>query len=176
MSSFHCANRAIETICTRVTKACGKAVAWLTVVMAVSVTIIVVLRATLDVGAIAAQEAVTYMHALVIMLACAYTLQEGGHVRVDIFYQRFSPLQKAWINVFGTLLLLIPVASFIVLSSWQYVCASWSIGETSADAGGLPAVFLLKTLIIGNGVLLIIQSLAELTRDLNALTFVSDHD
>lgn len=173
MSSFHTFNTAFACACSRFVVACGKSVAWLTAIMAITVTLIVLLRTLLGVGAIAAQEAVTYMHAVVIMVASAYTLKEGGHVRVDIFYQRFCSLRKAWVNALGTVFLLLPVAVFMVVISWEYVCASWAIGETSADAGGIPAVFLLKSLIIVNGVLLIIQALADLAQQLLTLTYSS---
>ncbi len=168
---FHCALRAfLESL----TVGIGKAVAWLTAVMAVTVTAIVIGRAFFDAGAIALQESVTYMHALVIMLASAYTLRDNGHVRVDIFYRRFSPVNRAWVDALGAVLLLLPLAIFIVVISWDYVAASWRVRETSADAGGLAAVFLLKSLIILNGVLLALQALAEISRNLITLTFADD--
>ncbi len=163
-------NRTLATGFTRVNQLCGRAVAFLTGVMAITVALIVGARA-LGIGAIAAQELVTYFHAMVIMLAAGYTLSEGGHVRVDIFYHRFSPVSKAWVDALGSALLLLPLSGFMVLISWDYVAASWAIQETSADAGGIPAVYLLKSLMIANGSLLFLQGLAELALNLNRITY-----
>ena len=74
---------------------------------------VVVLRYALDTGWIAMQESITYLHSLVFMLGAAYTLRHQGHVRVDIFYQKFSELGRAWVNLLGTLLLLMPVAMML---------------------------------------------------------------
>lgn len=162
-----------EHILSATTGVIGKCAAWLTVIMAVVTTAIVVIRALFDVGSIGAQESLTYMHALVIMLTSAYTLKEGGHVRVDIFYRNFSSLQKAWVDALGSILFLLPLAIFTILISWDYVAVSWAVTETSADAGGVPAVFLLKTLLLIGGGLLALQALAEAARALITLTYDS---
>ena len=164
---------ALARFLNSITAACGRGIAWLTPLM-VLVTSLIVLARMAGYGSIAAQESVTYMHALVICLASAYTLQVDGHVRVDIFYRNLSPAGKAWINALGTVVFLLPVAVFIVASSYSYVLSAWSIREGSGDAGGLPAVFLLKSLVLVVGVLLIVQALAELILALCELSFTGD--
>jgi len=136
----------------------GKTISWLTLLMVLTTFIIVVLRYAFDMGWIALQESVTYMHAIVFMLGTAYTLKHNGHVRVDIIYQRCSYKTKAWIDCLGTLFLLMPVTGFIIWSSWEYVADSWSIQESSRNSGGLPGVYLLKTSILLMAGLLILQS------------------
>jgi TRAP-type mannitol/chloroaromatic compound transport system permease small subunit len=126
----------------------GRVVSWLTIVMVATVLLVVVTRYFLQVGSIALQESVTYLHATVFLLGIAYTLKQGGHVRVDIFYRQFSPRQKAVVDFCGGLFFLIPVSVLIFYSSWDYVIASWVIGETSAENNGLPFIYLLKTLMI----------------------------
>ncbi len=123
----------------------GRLLAWLSLFMVIVTFLVVVLRYAFDLGWIAMQESVTYMHASLFMLAAAYTLQQGGHVRVDILYQRLSPRGRAWVDLLGTLLLLIPVCVFIAWSGWDYVAGSWSVQEGSREAGGIPAVYLLKS-------------------------------
>lgn len=144
----------------------GKTIAWLTVIMVLATCVVVILRRGFDLGSIALQESVTYMHAAVFMLGAAYTLKEQGHVRVDIFYRRFSARQKAWIDSLGSLLLLLPVAIFIGLGSWEFVMGSWKIREASTDSGGVGAVYLLKALIPLMAVSLSLQAGAELLRNL----------
>jgi TRAP-type mannitol/chloroaromatic compound transport system permease small subunit len=128
--------------------------------MVITTFIIVVLRYAFDIGWIAMQESVSYMHAFVFMLGAAYTLKHNGHVRVDIFYQRCSQRTQAWIDCIGTILLLMPVTGFILYSSWEYVADSWAIHESSRNSGGIPAVYLLKTSILLMAGLLILQSIA----------------
>ena len=139
----------------------GRGIAWLTLLMVLTTFSIVVLRYLFDIGWIAMQESVAYMHALVFMLGAAYTLKQGGHVRVDVLYQHCSVKIQGWIDFFGTLLLLLPVAIFIVWSSWEYVGNSWAVNEASRNSGGLGGVYLLKTSILLMGGLLILQAIAE---------------
>lgn len=164
---------AFETVAKygeQITRRIGTAIAWLTAALALATALIVLLRLLFQWGSIGAQESLTYMHALVIMLASAYTLAEDSHVRVDILYRRLDPVRKAWINSIGTCLFLLPFTAFMFFISLEYVLAAWKIRESSADAGGLPAVFILKSLILCNAALLFIQGLADLARHLGTLT------
>ena len=153
----------------------GKLVSWLTLMMVLVTTLIVILRYLFDTGWVAMQESVLYMHALVFMLGAAYTFKHNGHVRVDIFYQRCPVKTKAWIDLLGTLFLLIPFAVFIIWSSWEYVASSWEIQESSRNSGGLPGVYLLKSCILIMATLLILQSIAGLLRNLLIITGSKGH-
>jgi len=147
----------------------GRVIAWGTLLMVLVTFAVVVLRYALDTGWIAMQESITYLHSLVFMLGAAYTLRHQGHVRVDIFYQKFSERGRAWVNLLGTLLLLFPMMSFIVWISWEYVAESWKVMEGSREAGGLPGVFLLKTLLLLMPVAMMLQGLALLLRSLQVI-------
>jgi len=147
----------------------GRMVAWATLLMVLITFLVVLLRYLFDTGWIAMQESVTYLHAAVFMLGAAYTLKHGGHVRVDIFYQGFGPRGKAWINLLGTLFLLFPLALFILFVSWDYVAESWKVLEGSREAGGLPGVFLLKTLILVLPLTLLLQGTALALKSLRLL-------
>ena len=119
----------------------GYGAALLSIVMVIAMAVIVAERYLFDSGSIRLQESVTFMHAAVFMLVAAYTLDAGGHVRVDIFYSRMQPKTKAIVDIAGTLLLLWPFCIFLLWSSWDYVTTSWAIGETSQETGGLPFPF-----------------------------------
>jgi len=99
----------------------------------------------------------------------AYTMQKEGHVRVDIFYTRCSRKTKAWIDLFGALFLLLPFMIFISWISWSYIADSWSVLEGSREAGGLPAVFLLKSLILVMTFLLSLQALTQIARNIETI-------
>ncbi len=151
----------------------GRLTAWLTLMMVAVTFAVVVLRYLFDLGSIALQESITFMHAMVFMLGAAYTLRHEGHVRVDIIYSRLNERRRAWVDLFGVLFLLLPVTLFISWVSWEYVSSSWALLEGSREAGGLPGVFLLKSLIPLMALLLLLQGLAMGLRALcvlNALT------
>ena len=126
---------------------------------------IVVTRYVFSSGSIAIQESVIYLNALLFLLTTGYTLKHDGHVRVDIFYGPASPRYKAWANLLGGIFLLLPVSIFILWISWDYVTAAWRIHETSPEAGGIPYVYLLKSLIVVMAVLVILQGLTEILRN-----------
>lgn len=138
----------------------GRAVSWLTLGMVLVTFLVVVLRYAFDLGWIAVQESVSYMHGLVFMLGAAYTLRHDGHVRVDIFYGKFSDRGRRLVDLFGALLLLVPTCAFIAWTSWGYVGSSWAVYEGSPEAGGLPGLFLLKSLLLIMPVLMLLQALA----------------
>lgn len=115
--------------------------------MVLLVFLIVLLRYGFNLGWIAMQESAMYLHAAVFMLGCAHTLKADEHVRVDIFYRGWSAKKRACVDIAGALLLLLPVNLFILWMSWDYVATSWRLLEGSPEAGGLPLVFLLKSLI-----------------------------
>ena len=149
----------------------GRLLAWLAVFMAIVTTAVVVLRYGFNIGSIAAQEAVTYMHGSLFMLGIGYALKVGAHVRVDIFYRTFSTRQRAWVNSLGGIIFLLPLCLFICAVSFSYVAESWSIREISPEPGGIPAVFLLKTLLPLMAINLLLQGIAETLR--NTLTLIT---
>ncbi len=152
------------------TRYSGRALAWLVLAMALTTTVVVVLRYGFNTGSIPLQESITYMHACLFMLGGAYALQSGAHVRVDIFYRNFSPRAKAWVNALGGVVFLLPLCVFIFGASWQFVAESWAIHEISSEADGLPAVFLLKSLIPLMALNLLLQGFAETLRAVLKLT------
>ena len=123
--------------------------------------LVVFLRYTLGEGSVAMQESITYLHACIFMFGASYALQQGEHVRVDVFYRRFSPTGQAWVNALGTLVFLIPLCIFIFFSSLTYVDNAWAIKETSSNAGGLRYVYLLKSVIPLMAVCLLLQAIGE---------------
>lgn len=147
----------------------GKAIAWLTLLMVIATGVVVLLRRGFDIGSIALQESVTYMHAAVFLLGAAYALQEGAQVRVDILYEKFSRRSQAWVDSLGSLLLLLPVSMFIGFISWDFALNSWYIREGSTDSGGVGMVYLLKSLIPLAALSLALQAIAELLRNLLVL-------
>lgn len=127
---------------------------------------LVVARYAFSAGSQALQEAVVWLHAGAFLFGLAWTLREDGHVRVDIFQQRFAPRLAAWVEVAGGVLFLLPLCAFVVWMSWDYVAASWAVRESSREPGGLPALYLLKGMLPAAAALLGLQALAQVLRAL----------
>ena len=142
---------------------CGKAAAWLTVVMVLLTFAIVILRYGFNLGWIWLQEIVTYLHVMVFTIVAAWTLQLDGHVRVDIFYAEMPARKRALVDLLGTLIFLMPFCIFVLVIAWPYVASSWKLMEASREAGGLPLVFLLKSLILVLPALLLGQAFINAT-------------
>jgi len=145
----------------------GGLTAWIALVMIGLVATNVLLRYTFSYGSVWAQELEWHLLAALILLGMSHALQRGENVRVDLFYARYSPLGKRVVDVVSALLLITVSLAFIWLSL-GYVEQSRSIMEASADPGGIPYRWLVKSLIpLGYG-LLVLQQLAHLLRLLDA--------
>lgn len=152
----------------------GRTISWLVIAMMLTTCTVVLLRYGFGIGSIALQESVIYMHATVFLLCAGYTLKNNAQVRVDICYQRFARSQRAWVDALGSVVLLIPFCVFLLFVSGHFVSSSWRILEVSSEPGGIPAVFLLKSLIPIAAITLAVQGLAEALRNLLVLLIPTD--
>ena len=135
----------------------GRMAAWLVLAMTVVVFAMIVLSSGFRLGWVWMRESVTYMHGILFMGAAGYTLLRGDHVRIDVFYAKFSPRKKAWVEILGFALLMAPACLLILWTSIPYVWESWRVLERSDEASGIPALFLLKTFLILFPALMLMQ-------------------
>ena len=154
----------------RLTAVVGRAAAWLVLAVVVLQFALVVARYAFGLGSVWLTETVIYAHAGVFMLAAAWTLQIGGHVRVDVFYADASTRTKALVDLIGALLFLLLFMLVLVWLSVPYALRSWAILERSQEASGLPLVFLLKALIPAFALLMALQGVAQAIRAAAALS------
>ncbi len=147
----------------------GQIIPWCTLGMVAVTFAIVVLRYAFERGWVWMQEIVLYLHAFTFLLAAGYALSRDEHVRVDIFYRPASERRKAWINLLGSAVLLVPMCVVLFYYSLPYVLSSWAVLEGSKDGGGLEAVFLLKTAIPLFCILLFLQAIATMRDSLATL-------
>ena len=155
----------------RISAALGRAVSWLTLFMVLVTFVVVVMRYVFDAGFIWVQESVVWMHAMVFMLGAAYTLHDDEHVRVDVFYRNMSAQRRAWIDLIGVVIFLLPLCVFLAWNSWDFVAQSWRIGESSREPGGLPYPFLplLKCALLLMPVTVALQGLSLLLKSVRTL-------
>lgn len=148
------AARRLASVFEAIVSGASKTVMWLLLVMALVQFGVVLLRHVFGVNWIFMQESVTYLHAMVFLMAAGYALLTDDHVRVDIFYRSSPAPRKALIDLAGAYLFLFPVCLLILWTASPYVARSWAFFEGSADTSGIQGVFLLKTLIPAFAVLL----------------------
>jgi len=153
----------------RLNTAVGRAAAWLALAIVLLQFALVVARYVFALGSIWLAETVIYANAALFLLAAAWTLRAGGHVRVDIFYAHASARAQAVVDLVGSLLLLLPFALLLLWLAAPYAARSWAILERSQESSGLPLVFLLKTLIPLFALMMALQGVAQAIRALALL-------
>jgi len=155
---------AFVNLVDRLNERIGRGIAWLTLLMVLITFAVAILRYVYAIGWVWLQESYVWLHGIVFMVGAGYTLLHNGHVRVDIFYRPNSARYKAVIDLFGSLLLLLPLVVVVVFVSYGYVLDSWLRLEQSREAGGLPALFLLKSVIMVFCLLIGLQGLSLAAR------------
>lgn len=148
----------------------GRVLGYLAGLMVLVALAVVILRYLFGIGFVWMQELYVWMHGLLFTLGAGYALKWDRHVRVDIFYARMSPRRRAMVDLGGVCLCLLPMTAVVLAMAWPYVSDSWSKGEESFQAGGLPGLYLLKTAILAFAVLTALQGLALAARSLLVLS------
>lgn len=145
----------------------GKLLSWLVILLVLLVGYDVSMRYLFQSGSIGLQELEWHLFSIIFLTGAAYTLKHDAHVRLDILYRSgfVTDKHRAWLNVFGTLFILIPFCILIVVSAWPFVAQAYLYNEGSPDPGGLPARWFIKTMIPMGFGLLLIQSIAELIKN-----------
>lgn len=149
----------------------GHFFSWFTAILVAVVCFDVITRYLFNESSVALQESEWHLFALIFLGGAAYTLKLDEHVRIDLFYSKYSDRTKAIINFLGSILFLIPFALIVIISSQNFVETSFRIGEISPDAGGLPARYILKAFIPVSFFLILLQGISlALASLLEALT------
>jgi TRAP-type mannitol/chloroaromatic compound transport system permease small subunit len=126
----------------------GEKISYLIPVMVTLMIVVIISRYFFGIGRTDIQELVMYFHALVFLGCAGYAMNHDDHVRVDIFYRNASDRYKKNINTVFGLLFLLPLIAVTFFYSIETIEASWKMGETSTEAGGLAYVYIQKTLMV----------------------------
>ncbi len=165
MRSLQRISAAIDRLNDRI----GSVIQWLALVMVVVGAFNAIARYTgrytgVSLSSNAYLELQWYLFSLIFLMGAAYGLNHDYHVRVDVLYSRLGPRARAWIDLIGSALFLVPFAFVMLWVSWGPVANSWSILETSPDPGGLPR-YPIKTVILVSFFLLLLQALSEIVKN-----------
>jgi TRAP-type mannitol/chloroaromatic compound transport system permease small subunit len=147
----------------------GRAASWAVLPIALVAFAVVAMRYTMATGYPWLQEAYIWLHGAAVLLASAWVLQQGGHVRVELLYRSASAKTKAWLDIVGVVFLLMPTMGFLFWWSLPLVQRSWRLMERSPTNDGLAFVYLMKTVIPVFCVLVMLQGLAMLVRNVAVL-------
>ena len=163
--------RKIAQVIDLISEKIGIFTAYLILPMIIITFLVAFMRYVLDVGSIAIQEIIIYLHALVFSVGAAFTLKNDMHVRIDIFYSNYKRDFKKIINILGASLFLIPTCILIFITSWDYVISSILLLESSKEAGGLPILYILKSYILLLCITLFFQAISEIFKNLKREKF-----
>ena len=174
MEGWRRAARMAASFLTLFNTVIGRFAAWLVLFMTLMQFVVVIMRYVFAYGSIQMQESIWYMHGLLFMLGAGYTLAKEGHVRLDVFYREAAERTKAWINLVGSFVFLIPFCVVNFDFAWSLVLNSWAVREGSTETVGLPYIYLFKTVILVFSVLLVIEGIALALKSILQLTDASD--
>jgi len=149
----------------------GKLVSWLVLTMVLLVSYDVAMRYFFLSGSVALQEMEWHLFSLIFLIGAAYTFKHDDHVRLDLFYKSkfMDDIRRAWINLFGSLFLLLPFCILIIVTAWPFVYQSYIHLEGSPDPGGLPYRWILKASIPLGFTLLLLQGVSDIIKNLNII-------
>ncbi len=156
MNAIKWLSRFIDTINEWV----GRGVAWVTLGLVLVVFTDVVMRYLFNTSFVFTQELEWHLFGFIFLIGAGYTLLHDGHVRVDIIYQRLGLKGRAWINLGGVILFLIPGCLMVMTTSWKFMANSFAILEGSPDPGGIPYRFIIKGCIPVGFTLLLLQGIS----------------
>ncbi|MDB4824665.1 TRAP transporter small permease subunit [Saprospiraceae bacterium] len=159
----------IITIIESIIRWIGEKSSYINVLLVMIICIDVFMRYILNTTQTWVIELEWHLFALIFLLGASYTLQEDQHVRVDLFYADRSYKSKAWINLAGTLLFLVPWCLILINSSFNYATNSWMMNEGSPNPGGLPARYIIKYCMTFGFVLLLLQGIAVIYRSVQTI-------
>lgn len=141
----------------------------LLILLILNVAYDVVMRYAFHNSSIAMQEFEWHLFAVMMLFGVGYTLRHNAHVRVDFLYDKFSPRKQAWVNIFGVIFFLLPLALLVIYGSTGFVMDSYTSNEISSDPGGLPYCWIIKAMIPLSFLFLIFSAFNFLLHNINTL-------
>jgi len=155
---------ALSTIVRRIYQGIARVLSWVWLVLVGVVVANVTMRYLFGEGRVEFEEVQWHLYALGFLLAMATCMDADDHVRVDIFHERMALGMRAWIELYGLLLLFLPFIVVMLLFSFPFVAYSFSISEISDAPGGLPYRWVIKSVLPAAMFLLLIAGVSRLSR------------
>ncbi|RJX71416.1 TRAP transporter small permease subunit [Vibrio sinensis] len=147
----------------------SKTFAWINLALIGVIIVQVIMRKVFANGQISLEELQWHLYATAVMFGTAYAQVNNLHVRVDLFYHKFSERKRALVDLIGLLFLAIPFVVVVILHSYDFAYESWRVNESSSSPAGLPYRWLIKSVIPLSFILLLLSMLARILRSLETL-------
>ena len=161
--------KAVEKWMDRIIDAVGYVTGVLLILMILNVAWDVMMRYLFHNSSIAMQEVEWHLFAVMMLYGTGYALRHNAHVRVDFVYDRLSERKKAWINIIGTILFILPLTALIIDGSYAFVMDAYTTNEISGDPGGLPYRWIIKAQIPAAFAFLVFASINYIIHYINVL-------
>lgn len=165
----------ISNAIDRLNENIGRGISWLNTLLVVIICYDVTARYLFNTSSAGIVELEWHLFSFIFLLGAAYALLHDRHVRVDVFYQNFSEKKKAWVNLIGTLLFLMPFCIITISTSLKFTANAFAINEGSPDPGGLPARYIVKAAIPLGFCLLLLQAVSLACKSILTLTDTTDN-
>ena len=159
----------IQIMIDNITESIGNFLSYVLFLMVILIVTSILFRSIFNIGNIAIQELIMYLHALLFMFGISYAYKEDSHVKIDILSNSISPKNSQILSIIGFIFFVMPFAIFLIYISADMTMKSWSILEGSSEAGGLNLVFVLKTIIPLTGILILLQGISKLLKNIESL-------
>ena len=165
-------SNAVDPLITRI----GNAVSWIWAVLLGVIVINVFMRYALGEGRIEFEEIQWHLYSIGFMIGLGCAVVDDAHIRVDIVHERLSPLTRAWIDLYGIMLFVLPFAALMLIYAVPFIADSFATSETSPSPGGLPYRWLIKSMLFIGFALIELAAVSRLTRLWAYLFFARDRD
>jgi TRAP-type mannitol/chloroaromatic compound transport system permease small subunit len=153
-------SRRVDPILTWV----GQSISWVWLILLLTIVFNVVLRYVFGEGRIELEEIQWHMYSTGFLLGIGYTFQVDGHIRVDVVHERLSPRVRAWLELYGILLCVLPFVALVLIFSAPFIVISYELSEVSVAPGGLPYRWAIKSMLFTGFALLLLAALSRLTQ------------
>ncbi len=147
----------------------GNTFAWLSLIMVLVCFTVVVQRYLLGFTILWMQDLYVWLNGAMFTAVAGFALLRDDHVRVDIFYRPATIRNKAIIDFIGVFIFLLPFCWVVYTYSWNYIARSWRLHEASANVGGMPGLYILKTFILVFVAVIALQGIAMALRSILVL-------
>ena len=153
-------SHAVDPFITRI----GNAVSWIWIVLLGVIVVNVFMRYALGEGRIEFEEIQWHLYSIGFMVGLGYAVVNDAHIRVDILHERLSPTMRAWIDLYGILLFVLPFVVLMLIYAVPFIADSFMTSETSPSPGGLSHRWLIKSMLFIGFALLGLAAVSRLTR------------
>lgn len=147
-----------------VIKKIGSVISWFWIALIVVICVNVFMKNALGQGSVRFEEIQWHIYSALFLLGLSYTMTFDDHVRVDLLHENFNLRTKAWVEVVGIIVFLLPFLIMLLYFTWPFVIKAFTDGERSSSPAGLAYYWIIKSTLVIGLALLLATSISRLQR------------